>query len=351
MFIFVKIIKMKGIYLIENRTTEEKYIGSAYKIHGRWGAHIRDLLAKKYPNESLQKWFDGGSGISDMQFSILHYYLEPVSDKELLEKETELSLKYNSINRLPLEKDGKSNFSHKRSTIIKLLKTQGRYNGIVYAINRKYEILGQFDIVQDAKKMFEVTTAAISRSIKNKSFVKHRDIGFITKSNYDKGVKLGEYEVYNKGKNMPFTGKKRSVVVYTVYGDYIKTFDDLYQCGKHFSTDAPNIHRKMNVLNPKKILIDSDLSKHILTDEGVDISEYKNYWVDKFSKISQSSGNLDIYTCFGEKIGTTNCSDFSAIMDIGERSLYNAIYRGTHIRSLKITKNGDGRQKNNSGGY
>jgi len=95
--------------------------------------------------------------------------------------------------------------------------------------------------------------------------------------NIDPTSPYGKMAVSNETKERMSKGAaKRIVYVYTLYGDYFGVFTDLYKCGKYFRTDAPNIHRKMNITQNKKNLIDSEISKYLLVDKDIDISHIKN---------------------------------------------------------------------------
>jgi len=82
-----------GIYKILNNVNNKVYIGSATNIGKRWRDHKWYLNHNKHHNSHLQaSWNNYGS--DSFEFSIL---LECSID-ELLEKEREYTLKYNSLN-------------------------------------------------------------------------------------------------------------------------------------------------------------------------------------------------------------------------------------------------------------
>lgn len=131
---------------------------------------------------------------------------------------------------------------------------------------------------------------------------------------------------------------KREIHVYTVYGQSVDKFKDLYACGRYFGTAAANIHRKMNILLNKKNLIDSLLSKHILTDKDIDISIVRDYWNTVFKQIQNLSGDYKVEDCFGNLIGNGNIRDLAKILNILPASISKSIIRGTYIKTLKISK-------------
>lgn len=130
---------------------------------------------------------------------------------------------------------------------------------------------------------------------------------------------------------------KRKVIVYTIYGNYFKSFNDLYECSRYFNTAAANIHRKMNILKNKKNLIDSELSKYILTDENIDISHIQVYWNNIIEQFKNSSGNYKIFDCYNDFVGISNVRDIQKILRTTNSINYN-IKRGTYFKTFKFVK-------------
>lgn len=137
---------------------------------------------------------------------------------------------------------------------------------------------------------------------------------------------------------MSQNASKRPVRVHTIYGDFYKDFSDMYKCAQEFETVSPNVHRKMNNINPKKTLIDSKSSMYLFSDIDVSLSDVKAYWNDVILKISKCEGPYKIYTCFGTFIGTATSKDIVAIMNVNQGAVSTAVRRGTYLRTLKIIK-------------
>ena len=137
---------------------------------------------------------------------------------------------------------------------------------------------------------------------------------------------------------MSMSAPKRSVKAYTIYGDFYKEFTDLYTCAEEFETVAPNIHRKMNSIMPKKVLIDSKSSMFIFTDSDVCVKHVKEYWNNIIHKISNCKGPYKIYSCFGTFIGTVTSKQLSEILNVNLAAVSTAFRRGTYLRTFKIVK-------------
>lgn len=138
-------------------------------------------------------------------------------------------------------------------------------------------------------------------------------------------------------KLMSDAAEKREIDVYTIYGNFYKTFSDLYKCAKEFDTVAPNVHKKMNNI-PKKILIDSKSSMYIFVDKGKTIPHVKSWYDDVFSKLKSCEGPYKIYTCFGEYIGNASSRDICDAINVNISAISTSVQRGTHLKGLKFIK-------------
>lgn len=132
--------------------------------------------------------------------------------------------------------------------------------------------------------------------------------------------------------------EKRSVYVYTIYGNFYNKFNDLYKCGTHFNTAAANIHRKMNIKVNKKNIIDSKITRYIIGDETLNVSDIKAKWDSIFSNLKKCSGKYKVYDCFDNFICTANSNDISRILNIKLGTISCSIRRNTYIKTLKINK-------------
>lgn len=157
--------------------------------------------------------------------------------------------------------------------------------------------------------------------------------------NIDPTAPNGKCAVSDETKTkMSIGAHKRPVRVHTIYGDFYKDFSDLYKCAQEFETVAPNVHRKMNNINPKKTLIDSKSSMYFFSDIDVSLSDVKAYWDDAFLKINECEGPYKIYTCFGTFVGTATSKDLVNIMNVNQGAVSTAVKRGTYLKTLKIVK-------------
>jgi hypothetical protein len=326
---------MKGIYLIENTKFNDKYIGSTFKIHNRWNTHTRLLLNNKHHCTKLQESFNK-TDLCYFKFSILEIIDQNISEKELQFKESEWSNKLgNFINRLPVMYDGRSNFSHKRETVLNILKTQKRYKPF-YALNNTGEIVGEYELLKDVKEHLNIGVSSVKESLLYKKYTRKGYV-FVYKNEYSSNIKFTFPNLGNKGISKPFKGETREVIVSTLYGDYFATFKDLHKCAKYFNTAPANIHRKMNVLKNKKNLIDSELSKYILTDKETDISHIKTYWYNIIEQFKNSSGEYKIFDCYNNLIGMSNAKSIKKILSTTSSINYN-IKRGTYFKTFKFVK-------------
>jgi group I intron endonuclease len=132
--------------------------------------------------------------------------------------------------------------------------------------------------------------------------------------------------------------EKRPVEVYTVYGEYVTSLSDLYKAGEYFNTAAANIHRKMNILVNKKNLIDSELTKHVITDSSVSVKELSDYWSNIFDTIKKQTGPYKVHDCFGNYIGSITSRQLSELLNVTIHAISLASRRGTYLKTLKITK-------------
>lgn len=158
--------------------------------------------------------------------------------------------------------------------------------------------------------------------------------------NVDPTAPEGKQAVSNETKfKMSMSAPKRSILAYTIYGDFYKEFSDLYKCAKEFETVAPNIHRKMNHISPKKALIDSKSSRYIFVDKDVDVSSVKEYWTDVFKRIKTCKGKYTVYDCFGKFIGSASSKQLSDILGVTINSISSSVGRNTYLRTLKLEIN------------
>jgi len=189
-----------------------------------------------------------------------------------------------------------------------------------------------FEVLEDCDKQYIYSQENYWCNLLNSH---NRKYGY----NIDPTAPDGKCNVSDETKmRMSNSAPKRSIDVYTIYGEYYQTFTDLYKCAHHFNTVAPNIHRKMNIIIPKKLLIDSLSSKYIFVDTNIDVIELKTYWDDIFKQIKKSFGKYTVYDCFERFIGTVDSRPLCNLLKVKISSITCSIGRNTYVKSLKITK-------------
>lgn len=83
-----------GIYCIENKVNNKKYIGLSHNIENRWKSHIRALNCNKHINSYLQSsWNKYGENSFDF------YIIEQCADNVIKERERYYISLYNTLNR------------------------------------------------------------------------------------------------------------------------------------------------------------------------------------------------------------------------------------------------------------
>ena len=138
---------------------------------------------------------------------------------------------------------------------------------------------------------------------------------------------------------MSMSASKRAIRAFTIYGDFYKDFTDLYKCAEYFETEAPNIHRKMNVVFFKKNLIDSLSSKFIFVDDEESVKRVKKYWDNLIHRISNNcEGDYEVYTCFGTLIGTGTSKQLSEVLGVNLSAISSAARREIYLKTFKIVK-------------
>lgn len=156
--------------------------------------------------------------------------------------------------------------------------------------------------------------------------------------NIDPTSPIGKIAVSEETKDrMSMGAEKRPIVAYTIYGQFCKEFSDFYKCAAEFETVAPNIHRKMNNVMPKKFLIDSKSSRYIFTDKDFCIKHVQEHWNNIVNKIKNDcSGPYKVFDCFDNFVGTATLKQLSIVLNIGLSSLCQSIKRGTNVKTFKI---------------
>jgi len=327
---------MKGVYLIEHLSSGQKYIGSSYKIHSRWNTHAKLLMNNCHHNRQLQELYNTSS-ISSFKFSILEVLSSTDNVSQLREREQHWSLQFrDNINRLPLCEERERNFKHSKETIIKIMKSQKRYRPI-YIIDVSGNIIKECDLIKEVSKFTGLGLSVISRCINKKTY--HQiGYGFVYKDLYGT-YDLAPFSSFKWSKKQRILKRKRTVLyVYDLYGNFISSFSSISECAKYFNVNSSNIFVKINKIKPKKILIDSEISKLLFTDNKDNMSEVIQHWSKVTSEVKNSKGDLKIYDCFGKYIGNSTIDELSLILGVKKSSIYSAISKDFYLKSLKITR-------------
>lgn len=333
-----------GIYKITNIKNNKIYIGSSERIHGRWVDHIGELTRGKHPNKHLLRaWIKNGK--QSFTFEIIEectlatliereqYYLDNLLfAQEYIRKENKkfLQLGYN-IN--PTAGKNRKGTHQSKAAIKKTIKNSNRKRKIIVVDinNNKIE---EFDYIFELLNKYKISSTSFYNALNKKQFTK-KNIGFMTKEDYLKDIKLKNYRSGNK-KGTSYKGKKRAVDVFTVYGEFVESFEDLYQCAKFFHTTPSSVFVKLNRKISKKILIDSMISRYIIVDKNTSMDEYTKNWRTIFQKLKDLNGKYTIYDCFDNFIGRGEIKDIANILSIKRDGLYSCLGRNSYIKSLKI---------------
>ncbi len=339
-----------GIYKITNKINQKFYIGSSERIRGRWVEHLYLLRSNQHTSTHLQNAWNLYKE-ENFTFEILEecskdilikreqYYLDTLLfAQEYIRREDSrfLELGYN-IN--PTAGKNRKGTTQAKESIIKGLISCNRNREIVI-VNNKNEKIDEFSYVFEAMKKYNIGSCSFYLSINNKQLTK-RGIGFMDKKDFDNGIKLTQPKVGNKGVSIPYKGEKRAVDLYNIYGDYVKSFEDLHKVSKYLNAEPPNIHKKLNKINPKKLLTDSLSSKYLIVDKGKlikELSNIKNEWSFIFDSIKKDDGKIEVYNCFDEFIGISTVNELSKLLNVSIGGITNSLYRGTFIKSLKLKK-------------
>lgn len=117
--------KISGIYCIENKITDKKYVGKSINIQKRWNRHIICLNQNRHQNKYLQNSWNK-YGIAEFNF----YILEQCENSLLSRRERFWIQKLNTFNtgfNLTMGGEGNLNRKVSKETRIKLsIKNTGR---------------------------------------------------------------------------------------------------------------------------------------------------------------------------------------------------------------------------------
>jgi group I intron endonuclease len=189
-----------------------------------------------------------------------------------------------------------------------------------------------FDVLEDCDEEFIYSQENYWCILMNSH---NRKFGY----NQDSTGPNGKCGVSNQTKlKMSKSANKKRLVVYTIYGQYYKDFSDLYKCAEDLNAFPENVYRKKNVLFKKKNLIDSKISKYIITDLDININEVESYWKNVFDQIRNCKGKYTVSDCFGNYIGKACSRDLANILNVSIGCITVSVARGTYLKTLKIER-------------
>ena len=205
-----------------------------------------------------------------------------------------------------------------------------------YHLQTAFNLYGEnnfsFDVLEDCDEQFIFSQEnywCILMNSHNRKFGYNQDsTGLNGKCGVSKETKI----------NMSRSANKKRLIVYTIYGEYYKDFSDLYKCAEELNAFPENIYRKKNTLFKKKNLIDSKISKYIITDPDVEIKDVVSYWKNIFDQIKSCKGKYKVSDCFGNYIGKASSRNLSDILNVSITAVTVSVARGTYLKTLKIER-------------
>jgi hypothetical protein len=320
---------MKGIYLIE--LGEEKYVGSSSKLFKRLGVHFNLLSNNKHYNEKMQFIFNK-IGIENIKFSILETF-DKIDKLELFERENYWCDKLKVFNRLPLYKEGNTNFVQKRESIIKVVKSSNKYNPI-YQLNEKLEIIQEFELLIDAERITKINRGTIFKSIKDKMFTKGDKIAFCYKKDYPLEIK--------KCKKPNLIGYKHPVFevdlfIFNIYGNFITKTTSLEEASNFLKCDKSNIYHKIDKI--PKINMSHHYSSNFLISKNLNFfMDHELKWKNLIEEIIDKNGDCKIFDYYQNYLGNTKIDKMSEVLKLNPKSIVNSIATNKKIKTFTIRK-------------
>ena len=293
---------MTGIYAIKNKVNGKLYIGSSEQIERRFTDHKYLLNKEIHHSISFQRsWNKYGS--KNFKFEIIEecsievllereqYWMNKLlKADEYLNDKNNFFLK-NGYNILPKSIKGFTG-KHSKDTIIKLLKTQKRYNRI-FRVDTEGNIIGIYDFQKECPDIRQV----VSRSIKNGNTLFNKNYGYILEKDYiEKWVPTIKK---HHRQDVPNTWMKtKEVYVYDIYGRFYQKFKSYKECAQEFEKTVQSLS---NVINKNKVKIQEP---YLFFDKEQNL---------KYSilELSENKDILKVYTLMNEFIGYSNYNELS----------------------------------------
>jgi len=224
---------VSGVYCIENRLSNKKYVGLSIDVYKRWKTHIRDLNKNKHHSYKLQNEWDCDN--------FIFYILEECVQSDL----EKLEIKY--IKKLDTYNNGYNNttggYTYPKLLETHILDTNNSIKNHFNKYNAEYKLESSFKeddiagILKDCKNKHIIKTRRKDKNINNTTYKKH--LGFINFCNYLIKEFGDEYYIsaslynFNKFPQVIFF-KENDIKFYldatkiSKTTDLIKTFNEIY---------------------------------------------------------------------------------------------------------------------------
>lgn len=273
-------MKICGIYCIFNKVNHKRYIGQSTDIYLRWSQHKSSLTKKSYSGDNhhlTYAWHKYGEDNFEL------FVVEQCKKSELDTFETFWINYYDSTNPYKgynKTKGGRFDYKityPKKDKVLYMNKCGVNYQGHVLSEDDVKQIIKLFDNKESntsIAKKFNVSKSLIA------SIRKHKSWTYLTD-----GLNLGHSDYYNTHK---FTdGHAKSVDMYTLNGDFIKTFSSISDVTKEYNISqtgvsgvckGKNISAKGYVFRYHKCDFDSLRTEKKRDPKSVPIDQYDLSW-------------------------------------------------------------------------
>ena len=310
---------MIGIYTIKNTKNNNLYIGSSKNIEVRFIHHKSLLRSNKHHSIHLQNaWNLYGEEcfifniIEECTLDILlereQFYLDKLlKANDYVLGKSDYFLKY-GYNICPFSIKGFTG-KHDRRSILKQLKS--RRLSEIYQIDYNGNILNIYDMISECPD----NRGSIYLSIKKGQCLQNKMYGYIKSDDYIEGFRPKQIEIWNKNKKSP-TNKGTTIYVYDIYGRYYNTFPTIKLCADHFQIQSSSICTKLNKKD-LKLIGNSIITKYCFFTTP---QQYTN-----ILDLSNSDGNIVVYTIFNEFIGYSSIKELNNLLDLEKSSIYGEL--------------------------
>ena len=219
--------QISGIYMIENKINNKKYIGQSYDIYTRWIKHKGFLNNKNHHNKHLQAaWSKYGEAA--FVFSII----EICEIDKLNERETFWIKKYNSNiegYNLDLGGDGIRGYKHTEEELDRMRRIQSPL--IVLQFDLNFNLINEWIGVSHAAKTLNLTGNSILCRCDHKPLkytnISYKGYYWVYKLEYE--MEDFSWDEYLQGKShfvkpIKNTFSHKNICQYKLDGTYVKTW-------------------------------------------------------------------------------------------------------------------------------